>query len=57
MLQDHVTDRAMAEIIAKVTKLTSRELRRMSNMALIASEIVHARETGKVYPAPSPTDG
>lgn len=57
MFQSHTTDRQLANVIVQFTRATSKDLRRLSNIAAIAAEIKHEQETGKVSPAPAPTDG
>jgi len=47
----------LAKIIADHTSMSSKDLRLMSTICLMAAEIAHARETGNAHPAPAPTDG
>lgn len=51
------SQREIAQIIADSTNMSSKDLRAMSTIVLMAAEIVHARQTGKTHPAPAPTDG
>lgn len=57
MLSKIVTDRQIAEVIVKYTSATSKDMRRLSNIASITAEILHERETGCASPTPAPTDG
>lgn len=57
MFQPHASNRAIANIIVKYTRASSADLRQLANIASIAAEIKHEQETGKVSPAPAPTDG
>lgn len=57
MFNQIVTDRQLAEVVVKYTSATAKDLRRLSNISAIAAELKHEQETGKVSPAPAPTDG
>lgn len=51
------TNRAIAEVIATTTRMSSKDLRRLSSIAAIAAEMKHEQEAGRATPAPAPTDG
>lgn len=56
MLTPEQSDDAMADMMARTSKMSAADLRRFGNWCFKAAEKKHEAETGK-SPAPAPTDG